>query len=180
MLWPVFEFRTLYELEECYRYNNGQWTKDDGEYDIAFIGLWKGIYPSVVYIELPYYENILWEYCDTKSVAAHPNGNPWHYMLRPGKRDWGRSWRERYAHPNMLAEAEGRERIASVYSVCNGMPVTVYNVMDPHVLLGMIREVGAKKVVRPPRIFNCMYCGTIDISSKLNRLKAELIAARLK
>src|SRR5690606_33850230 len=108
MLHPVYEFRPLPDAfptnfcrgKEVFRYADGQWLPDDGEYDIAFVSG-----PFCLMVELPYQRNIIWSWLTGHWQAnepRHPHGNPWHYMLREGETEWGGNW-GRDNHPNRRA-----------------------------------------------------------------------------
>lgn len=158
LLFPVFEFRPL-DNEQYLRYANGDWIKDDGKYDLAFVGMNRALG-----ISLPYYENILWSWCKNgrwmANVPKHPKGNAWHYMLREGKKDWGERWaRER--HPNSIAYESAMDMCSYLYGCANGGGVEM-NINNPYIKAGLVRNIVTKEILRFPDIFDCIYCGKIN------------------
>lgn len=157
---PIYEFRPLYK-GEMLRYNKGKWTKDDGKYDLAFI---ETNNPVAHYITLPYQDNLLWSWCKNMNwnanIDKHPNGNAWHYMSKNKAQNWGNGW-ERDKHPNIIAGNAAMDKCCSKFSSANGRGVDFY-VNDPTILKGSVRELETKKIVVPPMIFNCIYCGEIN------------------
>lgn len=160
-VWPIYEFRP----RDCHlrgtvlRYADGQWLPDDGSWDLAFISYGAGA-PICIYVDLPYQRNIIWKGLTTHwtgCISEHPRGNPWHYMLRDGETDWGGDW-GRSRHPNSQAGDEGMSKCASINRCANGRGIH-FNVCDPHIVLGLLRERESGEIVRVPPDFTCMYCG---------------------
>src|SRR3990167_4399269 len=160
LLYPVYEFRPIEVPQQCLRFNHGRWTKDDGEFDLAFIGRHQKGYPEALYVQLPYHKNILWKYCKNGNwgafVSKHPQGNAWHYMLRKGSQDWG-DGRKIRNHSNSIAEEKALRKCASIYGCANGRSVE-FKIGDTTITEKKLREVVTKKIVSFPKMFNCMYC----------------------
>lgn len=164
LLWPIYEFRPDVLAESCsesnlLRWNNGNPIPDDGEFDIAFIG---GNF--VFYVDLPYYANLLWKWCKGMQwgdhVSSHPNGNAWHYVSRDGSRKWGDHW-ARDSHPNTIAGSRAMNYLSKQRSCANGRSVE-FNVTDKTITEGLLRIRETREIVKPPEIFQCMYCGNLD------------------
>lgn len=176
-LWPTYEFRPRESelLGSVFRYAEGQWLPDDGEYDLAFIMYGSGA-PMAMFIELPNQKNIIWSGLTTHwsgYVAQHPRGgNPWHYMLRDGETEWGGDW-GRARHPNTRAGDAAMRECASRNRCANGRGVR-FEVANPHIVLGLVRDHTTKEVLSVPPMFECMYCG----SGWRDALLAQAIEAR--
>lgn len=155
----TYEFRPLYE-GKMLRYNGGDWIPDDGEYDLAFIEcdnpIWHGI-------DIPSRPTIVWRWCKnmnwTAHVQEHPNGNAWHYLTTDSK-PWGGSW-DVDKHPNELANREASSMCCYMNHCANGRCVD-FNITNDTIQAGLLREVSTKKIIKPPKIFKCCYCGEID------------------
>ena len=172
-LWPVYEFRPIVENRHwgtLYRYADGRWIEDDGEYDIAFFG------SSMAYfVRLPYHQNILWSWLTChwrENVSAHPKRNPWHYMLRDGALDWGGSW-DRDQHENIKVGELAMRRCASIHRCANGTGPE-FNVNNEYMTQGLVRIRDTTEIVRPPDDPECMYCG-LDwlVNLKLKAMLAD-------
>jgi len=163
LIFQTYEFRPIKQYMDCLRYADGNWIPDDGEYDLAFVGKDDG-FPMGIYFHLPYYTNIIWSWCKKgnwrANVIKHPRGNAWHYMLRPGKKTWGNSW-ARDMHPNIIAENKAMDKCCSMYSCANGIGGE-FEINDPYIKNGLVRNKETKEVLVFPKIFKCMYCGNID------------------
>ncbi len=175
-LWPTYEFRPRdCELRgTVLRYADGAWLPDDGEWDLAFISYGMSA-PMVYYVDLPYQRNIVWRGLTTHwrgSIRDHPRGNPWHYMLREGETEWGGDW-GRSNHPNSRAGDSGMSKCGSINRCANGRGIR-FDVADPHIVLGLVRDRSTKKVLRVPTFFECMYCG----EGWRNALLAQAIEAQ--
>lgn len=167
LLHPVYEFRPLPEAfptrcrgNEVFRYADGQWLPDDGEYDIAFVSG-----PFCLMVELPYQRNIIWSWLTGHWQAnepRHPRGNPWHYMLREGEAEWGGNW-GRDNHPNRRAGDVGMSRQCGIHGCSNGLHVS-FKLNDKHIAAGLVRDRETKQVLTFPAVPCCMYCG--DDASK--------------
>lgn len=162
MLWPIYEFRPLIKnvgMEgQIYRYADGKWIKDDGEYDLAFASI--DGFPTCLYVSVPWRKNILWSWVTEHwqdYEPKHPNGNAWHYMLRDGEKKWGGDW-GRYNHPNEKAGREGMDWVCGQCGCSNGDHVE-FNLKDQHILAGLVREKETKKILTIPEHPICMYCG---------------------
>lgn len=162
-LWPVYEFRP----RECHsrgtvlRYANGEWLPDDGEWDIAFVSFGMGA-PLGLGVELPYQRNILWRGKDghwTQPNHNHHRSNPWHYMLREGETAWGGAW-GKDMHPNSRAADAAMKKCCALNSCANGVGPQ-FEITDPYIVLGLVRDRETKEIVRVPTNFTCMYCGDI-------------------
>jgi len=165
LLWPIYEFRLLPSEEKEHdwlRYDNGKWIPDDGEYGLAFVHL--DDFPTCLMVELPYRRNILWSWVERGNwlghVWEHPNGNPWHYMLREKETDIYRRW-DRDKHTNIMVGREGMSFINSKRGCANGKHIT-FTIHNAHIEAGLLRHRDTKEVVKFPDIFNCIYCGEID------------------
>lgn len=156
-LWPIYEFRPIVfrNYGTLYRYADGKWLEDDGEYDIAFYG------DSIAYgVQLPYRSNILWSWLTrhwSSDEPLHRHGNPWHYALREGTDEWGRSW-GRDGHPNTQAHDAAVKACCSQFRCANGQGPQ-FHLDDPYMTRGLVRERDTKHVVVPPTKPECMYCG---------------------
>jgi hypothetical protein len=157
-LFPVYEFRPLpdYFGGNFYRYAGGRWISDDGEYDLAFASNGYGP-PICLYVELPYHTDLLWRWRTAVHVSDHPRGNPWHYMLRAGKHQWGRCW-ARDKHQNVIAADSGMSWLCGRHVCANGRSVQ-FDLNDKHIAAGLVREAESKRVVTVPDKPICMYCG---------------------
>jgi len=160
---PVYEFRPILESDrgEVFRYNEGEWLLDDGEYDIAFA------HPSdcMAYgLSVPSYSELLWSWVKNGNwgafVAGHPRGNAWHYMLRNGETEWAKSWDTRN-HLNEKAKDEAMNFVCHRTHCSNGVGPE-FHINDPYIEQGLLRLRDTKEIVKFPEIFNCMYCGEID------------------
>lgn len=159
---PVYEFRPLPKDEGgLYRYADGKWIIDDGEYDIAFALPRKSI---AFGFDVPSRENTIWSWAKNgawwANVLTHPRGNAWHYMLREGEREWGKCW-PKYAHINYKAKEKAMKFVLSKgSSSCGTGPE--FHINDPYIAQGLVRVRETKEIVVFPDIFDCMYCGEID------------------
>ncbi len=159
LLHPVYEFRPLPEALrpgfETYRFADGRWLPDDGEYDLAFV-----THNICWMVDLPHQRNILWSWLDghwTGSEPRHPRMNPWHYSLRDGAQDWGGNW-DRDRHPNAMAGKSGMDFSCAANRCANGRSVR-FELGDKHIAAGLLRERESKRVVEFPDDLSCMYCG---------------------
>lgn len=159
-LWPVYEFRPLdrWMRGDVFRYAEGQWLKDDGEYDLAFVMRNE---QTCYGVDLPYRRNILWSWTTRGwqyNEPLHPDGNPWHYQLREGTKDWHDIWpRER--HANRVAFERASDWLVSQRCCANGHFVE-FRANDPVIAAGLLRRVDTKEIVHVPERLVCMYCGT--------------------
>ncbi len=160
---PVYEFRPLPSKRsgDLFRYNNGNWIVDDGEYDLAFVYPCQSTYYGV---KVPHRENIIWSWVKNGKWGAycgdHPRGNAWHYMLRDGETKWGETWSQR-RHINRVAyESACKFVLTNGRSASGGGPE--FHINDPCIAEGLVRLRETKEVVKFPDIFNCMYCGEIN------------------
>jgi hypothetical protein len=158
---PIYEFRPLpqfFETRPVRRYADGAWIPDDGEYDLAFIAGGCGE-PICLYVVMPYQKHIEWKWLTqhwTGNETNHPGGNPWHYMLSPGKTEWGGDW-GRSDHPNARAGDAGMAELCRQFNCANGIHVE-WNLRDPHMLAGLVRDRETGTVVVVPERPICMYC----------------------
>ena len=166
LVWPVYEFRPLPGgfAGDVLRYADGKWIPDDGEYDIAFIGDWRSgegwSFPACLMFEPPYQKNIICSWLTTHwtgAVKEHPRGNPWHYALREGKKEWGGDW-GRDSHPNYAAGRSGMSERASRGGCSNGVHIE-FHPDDKHIAAGLLRERETKKIFEWPTGMRCIYCG---------------------
>ena len=160
-IWPVFEFRPREKdlLGIVLRYADGAWIADDGEHDLAFIAYGSGA-PMAFYVRLPYQRNIIWSGLTQHwrgHDRNHPHGNPWHYMLREGATEWGGHWPERDWHPNEIAGRKAMNECSRRNRCANGRGPE-FNICDPYIVLGLVRDRGTKEAVSIPDPV-CMYCG---------------------
>lgn len=167
LLFPIYEFRPdkISGATNLIRYNNGNWIKDDGEYDIAFISM---DMPFAFYVRLPYQKNLAWSWCKNSdwraNVSKHPNGNAWHYMSRDGSNDvWGEWNREK--HPNTIAGNMAMYKCCEMRGCANGRSVE-FNVNDKTIKNKLLRLVESKEIINPPKIFECCYCGNHNWESE--------------
>jgi hypothetical protein len=162
----IVEFRPRPGLftSDTFRYADGKWIPDDGEYDTAFICMNAKLvenkgYKVCLYFEPPYRKNIRWSWCDGHWSATderHPDGNAWHYMLVPGTNVWG-EW-ERHRHPNEVAKESGFEWMRG-NGGCNGVAICL-KPTDQHIQEGLARIKGSGHVIAPPAKPVCMYCSS--------------------
>lgn len=166
LLWPVYEFRPLpgFFRGAFRRYADGAWIEDDGEYDLAFIGMANSeagwTYSCCLYFDPPYQKNIV---CSWRGgpgnvgQVLHPDQNPWHYALRRNAKRWGGDW-GRDAHPNRRAGSIGMSKMSSENGCSSGRHVEM-RAGDPHIAAGLLRERDSKLVFTWPKSMTCMYCG---------------------
>lgn len=156
---PVYEFRPVQNRYGLYRYNDGNWIPDDGEYDLAFY-----YKHTVLGVDLPYYENLLWKYCYNGNWGAfepnHPRGNAWHCMTQDNK-ILNNRWKEREKHPNYIAFNKTINYLSSKLGCVNGSFVE-FNILDKTIKNGLLRNKETKQIIKIPSKFNCIYCGEID------------------
>lgn len=167
-IFPVYECRPLSDefTGPVRRYANGKWLPDDGEFDLAFIGLDRGA-PICVMVDLPHQKNIRWSWLTTHwtgGVKCHPRQNPWHYMLLDGETEWGGSWGV-YEHENYKVGRLGMDKLCSEHRCANGVGIK-FNLDSKHINAGLLRTRDAKEPVRFPDIPICMYCGPQTLESK--------------
>jgi hypothetical protein len=160
---PTYEFRPLptwtenwpMRGDQVYRYAEGKWIPDDGEYDLAFV-----CNQICLMVELPYQRGIAWKWLTTHWTghqSKHPRGNPWHYALREGETEWGGNW-GRDRHPNERAGRAGMDWACARHRAASGHHVQ-FDLSDPHIAAGLLRERETKKIVMFPDKPDCMYCG---------------------
>jgi len=163
---PVYEFRPLVTGRKLLRFNNGDWIEDDGEYDLAFITDDNLDAPFCYYIDLPYKKDLEWSWVKDGNwggyVSAHPNGNPWHYQYKGDGRSLDQDW-NRSNHPNIKAGEIGMNKTSKKYSCANGRSAS-FEIGDPYILAGLLREKSSKRVIKFPNTFRCVYCGVHDLS----------------
>lgn len=161
---PVYEFRPLPGMFNTAwgpvrRYADGQWLPDDGEYDIAFIGLSPA--PICLYVEHSHQKNIVASWTTghwSGFEKAHPRGNAWHYALRDGETEWGGDWgRER--HENYRAGRAGMDKICGEQRCANGRHIELNMPNDPHIVAGLVRDRETKELFTFLQRLMCMYCG---------------------
>lgn len=158
---PVYEFLLLPDMirGDVLRYADGAWIPNDGEYDIAFIGVTD---PICVYVEHGYQRNINFGWF-TRHWSAyeprHPRGNAWHYSLNEGATEWGGDW-GRKRHENYLVSRKGMAKVCSAMGCANGRGISLTN-KDPHVEAGLVRDRETKAVFKYPSTPVCMYCGVV-------------------
>lgn len=162
-IWPVYEFRPhpAHTGSTVLRYAEGAWQPDDGEFDIAFVSYGGGAAPFGLSVDLHYQRNIVWSGLVgswRSSDRDHPRGNPWHYMLRDGEAEWGGPWAERNAHPNERAGREAMSKCCSLNRCANGRGPR-FEIGDPYIAAGLLRERETKRLVTFPEKPVCMYCG---------------------
>jgi hypothetical protein len=161
----IYEFRPLpsFFSGSVRRYAGGEWVDDDGEYDIAFIGKTRGWTPLCLYFDPAHQKNIVASWTTghwSARESRHPRGNPWHYALRHGTKDWGGIW-DRERHPNVLAGNAGMSKMSSECGCCNGRGVNPRDMSDPHISARLVRDVETKHILVPPSAAVCMYCGDV-------------------
>lgn len=146
LVFPVYEMRPMHK--PLYRYANGEWIPDDGEWDLAFItkeGAW-----YVEYVHLPYYVNLLW--------SLYYN-NKWHHMFKDGYSEWI-SWHERYRHPNIVAGDSGiRYCIDKLKCGAINGEGPEFRIGDYYIRRGMVRVRDTHEIITFPRKFVCAKCG---------------------
>lgn len=163
---PVYEFRPLpdFFIGEVRRYANGQWIPDDGEFDLAFIGMARSEtfgYPCCLMVEHSHQKNIVGKWTSNgwqQREQRHRGGNPWHYALADGESEWGGDW-GLYNHENRRAGDSGMNKMCAENGCSNGRHVSLTEPEDPHVLAGLVRLVDTKEIFRLPESLVCMYCG---------------------
>ena len=190
--WPVYEFRLPVDeyKGDLFRYADGKWIPDDGEYDLAFIGRGQQGAPMAWGIDMPDRQNILWSWCRDGNWGEHEplhlDGNPWHYMLRDGETDWdgdGRWSRER--HPNNIAYEAAMRECSKRHSCANGRGPD-FDIHDQFISASLVRERDTKIILRPPENLVCMYCGPMvrggneSIAVAKRRVQQESIEDMLK
>ncbi len=169
-LFPVYEFRPLPETVRggnLYRYAEGKWIEDDGEFGLAFASLAGA--PMAFGIDLPYRPNILWSWTTVhwgSKYRRHPRGNPWHYSLREGRSEMGDGW-NRDSHPNTAAMDNAMNWVCGKRGCANGRGPR-FQLDDQFIKAGLVREKATKEIVVPPESPICMYCGTKWLEDKGN------------
>lgn len=158
--WPVYELRPPgnYFDGEFFRYADGAWIPDDGEYDLAFSGRVGGT-PVALYVDLPYYENILWSWCSGHWSAKNPkhrDETAWHRILRDGAKDWGRSL-DRESFENSRAGTEAMRYTSNKHGCANGRHAE-FSKGNEIINKRLLRERGTKRVFVPPEGV-CFECG---------------------
>jgi hypothetical protein len=161
-IFPIYEFKpTELFSGKCLRYNNGLWTPDDNEYDLAFITLGDNFAFGV---DMPYQKNLAWSWCKKMRwgafVEKHPNSNAWHYMSKDGTNNFRGDW-NRSRHPNVVAMDQAMHKMSSMKGCANGRYVE-FNPIDKTINANLLREVETKKIIKPPDVFKCVYCGDIN------------------
>lgn len=159
---PVYEFRPLPEnmRGQVYRYAEGKWIEDNGEYDLAFA------MPDdfmAYYVDLPYQTNIRWQWDGgnwRRHEHRHPNGNAWHYETINGNKQFIH-WDERDQHPNEIAGRSAMNFVSGKRSCANGSGPDLFHIDDIYTKAGLVREKETKKVLKFPKTMNCIYCGII-------------------
>lgn len=164
---PVYEFRPLPQnmKGQVYRYAEGKWLEDDGEYDLAFA---MPLDFMAYYVDLPYKTNLLWSWDGGdwhRREPRHPDGNAWHYELKNGGKHF-MSWNERYLHPNEIAGRSAMDFVCKKQSCANGGGPDLFHIDDPYTKARLLREKETKKVLELPKTMMCVYCGVIQIISK--------------
>ena len=172
-----FDAQDTYELRplegffrgEVRRYADGEWLSDDGEWDMAFIGMANAkedgtgnafTYPCCLMYDPPYYKNIIWSWLTTHwtgVITEHPRGNPWHYSLRPGTAERGAS-AGRDRHPNYTAGRKGMSKMSTEHNCANGRHAE-FRAGNDIIGAGLLRRASDKAVVVVPDGRECMYCG---------------------
>lgn len=172
---PIYEFRPDKIFSgKLLRYNGGNWIDDDGEYDLAFICPQE---QSYTYISLPDHFNIMWKWCRNMAwglyVSKHPAGNAWHYMTKNGE-NWGNDLWDRDNHPNIKAGNSAGNKCCSLKGCASGGGRVEFNVIDETINAGLLRIANTKKIIKPPKIFKCCYCGEHDWRKEDNDNEIEL------
>ena len=166
----VYEIRPLPNFREVRRYANGKWIEDDGEWDLAFIGL-DDFAPVCYMFEPDYQKNIKWSYCEGMNWQAHnpkhPRGNAWHYELIKGQTVWGGDW-GRDSHPNYIAGRLGMDENCKRYS-CSNARHAEFQIYNPFIKLGLLREEETQRIIKFPEAINCMYCGELPVEEPSER-----------
>lgn len=155
----VYEFKPLV-LGKYLRFDEGRWTPSDGsEWDLSFVGISDTC--MAWYFNIEHRKNILWSWVKNGDWRAqdfnHPRGNAWHYQLKKGEHEWGDIVHDN-THPNYIAYRSAMDKCCSLYRCANGGGPE-FHINDEYILKGLLREKETKKIVRFPRIFDCMYCG---------------------
>jgi hypothetical protein len=158
----TWEFRPLPDFfsGKFRRYANGLWLDDDGEYDLAFIGRSEHS-PCCLYVDGECRENIVCSWPTTSwsaRVAGHPGGNAWHYALRDGTTKWGNIRDDYRNSPNRRAGDAGMSKMSSECGCSNGHRVD-FQLDDPYIAAGLLRNAETKEVFKWPAGMRCMYCG---------------------
>lgn len=159
---PVYEMRPLpqHTGATVLRYADGSWIPDDGEWDVAFVSYGMGP-PYGLGVRLPHQRNIAWSGLTTSwmdTVAEHPRGNPWHYMLAEGESEWGGPYEPGPMHLNARAMDAAMNKCAAINRCANGRGPE-FKIGDPYIRAGLLRERETGRVVVEPNHLYCMYCG---------------------
>ena len=172
---PVYEFRPLPDNRKLLRYNNGNWTEDDGEFDLCFITDDHKGAPMCYYVSLPYRKNLLWSWVKDGQwgayVSRHPDGNAWHYMTKDGSKELDADW-DRNNHPNRKISELGMSKLSKKYGCANGSGVDM-EIGDEYIMLGLVRDIDTKKILKFPKIFDCIYCGKHEPKKEDKRFKKQ-------
>jgi hypothetical protein len=164
----VYEFRPLPQnmVGQVYRYAEGKWIEDDGEYDLAFA------MPNdcmAYYVNLPYKTNLRWSW-NGGNYSKHPQysdgyRNPWHYELKNCSKHF-MSWKERDQHPNEVAGRSAMNFVCNLRRCANGRGPELFHIDDSYTKAGLLRERDSKKVLEFPKTMNCIYCGIITTNNE--------------
>ena len=163
---PVYEFRPLPQnmRGQVYRYAEGKWIEDDGEYDLAFA---MPMDFMAYYVDLPYQTNLKWSWDGgdwRRYESRHPEGNAWHYELKNGGKHFIR-WEERDQHPNEIAGRSAMDFVVKKCHCANGHGAQ-FHIDDPYIKAGLLKEKVTQKVVKFPKTMHCVYCGVIHFIVK--------------
>lgn len=174
LLEEVFVFRPAGKVD--FRYANRNWIPDDGEPDLAFVSN-----NFALYVSMPYYTNLLWEWRDrslSESWVADSlkrDVSPWHYYTI-GNEPWeDHSWDERNSHPNEIAGRLAMDKCCSLHGCANGRSVRLTQ-EDECIKRGQLWIKRTMEVVKPPPnpiCFLCLNNGREHIIQALRRRKSH-------
>lgn len=165
LLKESFVFRPLKQHDNMLQYAEGAWTPDDGQPDMAFV--YYDTFPTVEYVRVPYYANILWSWHEITDGKA-----TWHYCTTNKKHWEDYRFESRYNHPNEVADRSGFDKCCSLCHCANGVSISLTNDND-YIRLGkLIIQSSGKPVTKPDNIV-CFLCLNNAYGHRLQSLQGK-------
>jgi hypothetical protein len=148
-----------------YRYAEGKWIPDDGEYDVAF-GCLIGA-PVALYFTHSGKKNVVcqWRSRIHKNNIKHPgkdiwikgHKDPWHYILDNGSKVPDTGYNANDGNLNSQAGRNAMDHVFSEGHCCNGRSIT-FDPFDRHIAAGLVRDRETKEVLTFTPEMKCIYC----------------------
>jgi len=164
----TYVIRPLMEERTWLRYDDGKWSEDDGEPDLAFVTSDPGI-PYFLYVGMPYYEGILWAWQD--------NG-VWHYAVEDPAQGWGKPWPGKEEHPNEIADHQAANKCGAMWHCGNGIGPHI-NSRNEWIDQGKLWVRETMEVVVMPTGLECYLCANDKLGHRRKDLKEALRTKRL-